>query len=124
MQNMSFMKLHLIMSSAKWWTFCLGEMTNTTTKAAEVCKTTSDRNINYYCHTCVCLLPSKSNSLNLSQQIMMLFKWILYFMMTSSNGSISPATDEFHSQRPVTQIFDVFIDLCLNKSLSKQLGRR
>ena len=51
-------------------------------------------------------------------------------MMTSSNGNIfrvtgscagnSPVTGEFPSQRPVTQSFDVFFDLRLNKRLSKQ----
>ena len=32
----------------------------------------------------------------------------------------SPVTGEFPSQRPVTQSFDVFLDLRLNKPLSKQ----
>ena len=32
----------------------------------------------------------------------------------------SPVTGEFPSQRPVTQSFDVFFDLCLNKQLSKK----
>ena len=32
----------------------------------------------------------------------------------------SPVTGEFPSQRPVTRGFGVFLDLCLNKSLSKQ----
>ena len=32
----------------------------------------------------------------------------------------SPVTGEFPTQRPVTRIFDVFFDLCLNKRLSKQ----
>ena len=32
----------------------------------------------------------------------------------------SPATGEFHAQRPVTRSFDVFFDLRLNKQLSKQ----
>ena len=32
----------------------------------------------------------------------------------------SPVTCEFPAQRPVTQSFDVFFDLCLNKRLSKQ----
>ena len=32
----------------------------------------------------------------------------------------SLVTGEFPSQRPVTQSFDVFFDLCLNKCLSKQ----
>ena len=52
------------------------------------------------------------------------------FMMTSSNGNIfrvtgllcgdSPVTGEFPSQRPVTQSFDVFFYLRLNKQQSKQ----
>ena len=29
-------------------------------------------------------------------------------------------TGEFPAQRPVTRIFDVFFDMCLNKWLSKQ----
>ena len=32
----------------------------------------------------------------------------------------SPVTGEFPAQRPVTRIFDVFVDLRLNKRLSKQ----
>ena len=50
-------------------------------------------------------------------------------MMTSSNGKFSallglcawnsPVTGEFPAQRPVTQSFDVFIDLRLKKRLSK-----
>ena len=32
----------------------------------------------------------------------------------------SPATGEFPAQRPLTQSFDVFFDLRLNKRLSKQ----
>ena len=32
----------------------------------------------------------------------------------------SPVPGEFPAQRPVTQSFDVFFDLCLNKRLSKQ----
>ena len=31
----------------------------------------------------------------------------------------SPVTGEFPAQRPVTRSFDVFVDLCLNKRLSK-----
>ena len=46
-------------------------------------------------------------------------------MMTSSNGNIfrvtGPLCGEFTGHRPVTQSFDVFFDLCLNKRLSKQL---
>ena len=49
-------------------------------------------------------------------------------MMTSSNGNIFRVTGhlrrqftgEFPSQRPVTQSFDIFYDLRLNKRLSKQ----
>ena len=51
-------------------------------------------------------------------------------MMTSSNGNIFRVTGplcgeftgpgEFPTQRPVTQSFDVFFDLRLNKGLSKQ----
>ena len=50
--------------------------------------------------------------------------------MTSSNENIFRVTGplrgeftgpgEFPTQRPVTQSFDVFFDLCLNKRLSKQ----
>ena len=32
----------------------------------------------------------------------------------------SPVTGEFTAQRPVTQSFDVFFDLCLNERLSKK----
>ena len=32
----------------------------------------------------------------------------------------SPVTGEFPAQKPVTQSFDVFLDLRLNKRLSKQ----
>ena len=49
-------------------------------------------------------------------------------MMTSSNGNIfrvtgllcGEFTGEFPTQRPVTRSFDVFFDLRMNKSLSKQ----
>ena len=56
------------------------------------------------------------------------------FMMTSPNGTIfgvtgslrgnPPVTGEFPSQRPVTRSFDVFLNLRLNKRLSKQSRRR
>ena len=36
----------------------------------------------------------------------------------------SPVTGEFPSKRPVTQSFDVFFDLPLNKRSSKQPRRR
>ena len=32
----------------------------------------------------------------------------------------SPVTGEFSTQRPVTQSFDAFFDVCLNKQLCKQ----
>ena len=35
-------------------------------------------------------------------------------------AGISPVPGEFSAQRPVTQSFDVFFDLRLNKRLSKQ----
>ena len=40
-------------------------------------------------------------------------------LLALSTGN-SPVTGEFPVQRPVTQSFDVFFDLCLNKWLSKQ----
>ena len=56
--------------------------------------------------------------------------WWDILMMTSSNGNIFRVTGplcgeftgpgEFPTQRPVTQSFDVFFDLRLNKRLSKQ----
>ena len=59
----------------------------------------------------------------------MVLPWKLpLHMMTSSNGNIfllaicagnSPVPGEFPAQRPVTQSFDVFFDLRLNKRLSK-----
>ena len=55
---------------------------------------------------------------------------ICMYMMTSSNGNIFRVTGplcgeftgpgEFPTQRPVTRSFDVFLDLRLNKRLSKQ----
>ena len=52
------------------------------------------------------------------------FKMTSNFMMRSSNGNIFRVTghlcEEFPAQRPVTQSFDVFCDLRLNKQLSKQ----
>ena len=56
------------------------------------------------------------------------------YMMTSSNGTFPaslasceenpPVTDGFPSQRPVTQNFNIFFDLYLNKRSSKQWRRR
>ena len=44
-------------------------------------------------------------------------------LLSLSEGN-SPATGEFPSQSPVTQSFDVFYDLHLNKRLSKRSRRR
>ena len=44
---------------------------------------------------------------------------IFVALLTLCAGN-SPATDEFHTQRPMTRSFDVFFDLRLNKHLSKQ----
>ena len=43
----------------------------------------------------------------------------LYALLALCAGN-SPVTGEFPAQRPVTQSFDVFFDLRLNKRLSKQ----
>ena len=46
---------------------------------------------------------------------------ISLLMMKSLNGNIFRVTGHlFHTQMPVTQSFDVFFDLRLNKRLSKQ----
>ena len=53
-----------------------------------------------------------------------LWKFHEIFMMTSSNGNSFRVTGhlcEFPAQRPVTQSFKVFFDLCLNEQLSRQL---
>ena len=61
--------------------------------------------------------------------------WRIRPMATSSNGNIfrvtgplcagnPPVTGELPSQRPMTQSFDVFFDLGLNKRCSKQSKRR
>ena len=44
----------------------------------------------------------------------------IFFALLALCAGNSPATGEFPSQRPVTQSFDIFFDLCLNKRLSKQ----
>ena len=68
------------------------------------------------CHNLVCII--------------IVGTWDCYDMMTSSNGNIFRVTGhlcgeftdpgEFPAQRPVTRSFDVFVDLSLNKRLSKQ----
>ena len=54
---------------------------------------------------------------------------VWYIMKTFSTSLAfcagnSPVTGEFPTQRPVTQIFDVFFDLHLNKQWSKQWRHR
>ena len=46
-------------------------------------------------------------------------KWNI-FRITGHLCGTSPVTGEFPTQRPVTRSFDVFLDLPLNKRLSKQ----
>ena len=68
------------------------------------------------------MFPNQNNT----QQIV---KYMCIYMMTSPNGDIFRVTGhlcgeftgpgEFPTQRPVTQSFDVFFDLGLNKRLSK-----
>ena len=43
-----------------------------------------------------------------------------FFALLAICAGNSPVTDEFPAQRPVTRSFDVFVDLRLNKRLSKQ----
>ena len=43
-----------------------------------------------------------------------------FFALLALCAGNSPVPGEFPSKRPVTQRFDVFFDLCLNKRLSKQ----
>ena len=67
-----------------------------------------------------------SSQLKVTEQV----AWYGLHRMTSSKGTICRATGplcgeftglgEFPTQRPVTQSFDVFFDLRLNKPLSKQ----
>ena len=47
-----------------------------------------------------------------------------FFALLALCEGNSPATGDFHSQRPVTRSFDISVDLRLNKRLSKQSGRR
>ena len=75
---------------------------------------------------CYKYFVSKFRFCNLSKIVVRMF----INTMTSSIGKKSallaicwgnsPVTDEFPTQRPVTQSFDVFVDLRLNKRLSKQ----
>ena len=71
--------------------------------------------------------PSVSTSLTLGNVMISLYPltWWRHQMETSSAllaicAGNSPVNGEFPAQRPVTRSFDVFIDLRLNKRLSKQ----
>ena len=98
-QTLSFGEILFAKSSAHWWYFVY-------LPVAAVCL----------------LLPCITDTMG-----PVLFHWL---MMTSSNGNIFRVTGllcgeftgpgEFPTQRPVTQSFDVFFDLHLNKRLSKQ----
>ena len=81
------------------------------------------------------VLKFKYSSKTRPTVLWLLMLWLLsspghQHMMTSSNGNIFHITGhlcgeftcpgEFPTQRPVTQSFDVFFDLCLYKRLSKQ----
>ena len=63
------------------------------------------------------------NFLSFAIYVIYSFNKISVIMMTSSNENIfrvtGPLCGEFPSQRPVSRKFDVFLDLCLNKRLSK-----
>ena len=70
------------------------------------------------------LFPSSKVVSQSHRSLKIASKAFRYFMMTSSNGNIFRVTGhlcgEFPAQRPVTQSFDVFFDLRLNKGLNKQ----
>ena len=90
------------------------------------------------CHDSPAVVPCAKYCSDHFISIWMRAKWNFHhiwnvmekFMMTSSNGNIFRVTSplcgeftgpgEFPAQRPVTQSFDVFFDLRLNKRLSKQ----
>ena len=59
--------------------------------------------------------PTKASDVELWHDQMETFSALLALCVGNS-----PVTGEFPSQRPVTQSFDVFFDLSLNKQLSKQ----
>ena len=78
-----------------------------------------------YIYKCVCMCVWRERERNRMRGSSVTLLWWRYEMETSSAllapcvGN-SPVTGEFPSQMPVTQIFDVFCHLCLNKRLSKQ----
>ena len=86
----------------------------------------------FYCNFCVIFLPISFRVVSVAavKHYAVASAGIDNSMMTSSNGNIFRVTGpscweftgprEFSTQRPVTQSFDVFFDLRLNKRLSKQ----
>ena len=71
------------------------------------------------------IFSSKLNDAEMSDSHLEPLSWCRHQMETFSAllalcAGNSPITGEFPSQRPVTQSFDVFSDLRLNKRLSKQ----
>ena len=72
----------------------------------------------------------KSGSIYQNESCILLISWTRYswwrHQMETFSALLdlcagnSPVTGEFPLQRPVTRIFDVFFDFCLNKRLSKQ----
>ena len=49
-----------------------------------------------------------------------LMKCDIFSALLTFCAANSPVTGKFPTQRPVTQSFDIFFDLCLNNGLSKQ----
>ena len=118
MQNLSFMKTHLKMLSVKWQPFCPGWDELKPSSAGPVY--IWDLNLvitllkmSPQCSQCWAISRHSANP------------WWHHQMETFSAllalcPGNSPVTGEFPGQRPVTRSFDVFLDLPLNKRLSKQ----
>ena len=81
---------------------------------------------------CICGTQNNPMTTIIAWWLVFAARTFTWFMMTASNGNIfrvtghlcgnSPVTGEFPSQRPMTRSFDVFIDLRVNKRLSKRWG--
>ena len=75
-----------------------------------------------------CSVPDSGEHMLTPSIDMLIYTWWRHQMETFSAllafcAGNSPVPGEFPPQRPVTRSFDVFLDLCLNKPLSKQSGR-
>ena len=97
--TVSFRKMRLRGSSAKWWPFCPG--------------------FNVLIH------PDATHFLLVWSRWRRPRRWWFDFFIWLSAllalcAGNSPVTGEFPLQRPVTRSFDVFVDLRMNKRLSKQ----